>query len=360
MYSVEVTAKKAEDALKDALKQLSATIDDVDVKVLEAGGLFRSARLVVSLTPEVRERRERRNKKEKGREAFGEERQGQPYREKARFEQTPDQKNGFVSRQKTDFKLDERQVKTESKAKEQPRQTIAPETSAPVKQRDQREKNRPENARQQAKEPPKVKEQRPERSAADAPSEVPEKALEATVAFLKNVMEKMGFSGEMTTRAHGLDVDITVLEEDSAIIGYRGETIDSLEYLAGLIANRDSEKYIKVSVDNNNYRDKRSDGLVKLAEKMAAKCIKTGHKVSLEPMNSANRKIVHAALSSNDKVTTRSEGKEPNRRVVIYFKRERGGKGGDDNGRAPMPTTEKSAPTEAKAETERKSPVAEE
>lgn len=175
MYSVEVTAKKAEDALKDALKQLSATIDDVDVKVLEAGGLFRSARLVVSLTPEVRERRERRNKKEKGREAFGEERQGQSYREKARFDQTPEQKNGFASRQKTDFKPDERQVKTENKAKEQPRQNIATETSAPVKQRDQREKNRPENARQQAKEPPKVKEQRPERSAADAPSEVPRK-----------------------------------------------------------------------------------------------------------------------------------------------------------------------------------------
>ena len=148
------------------------------------------------------------------------------------------------------------------------------------------------------------------------------------------IQEKMGFSGEMTVKTHGLDIDITVLEEDSAIIGYRGETIDSLEYLAGLIANRDSEKYIKVSVDNNNYRDKRSDNLVKLAEKMAAKCIKSGHKVSLEPMNSANRKVVHAALSSNDKVTTRSEGKEPNRRVVIYCKRERGGKGGDEKGRA--------------------------
>lgn len=358
MYSVEVTAKKAEDALKDALKQLSATIDDVEVKVLEAGGLFRSARLVVSLTSEERERRERRSRKEKARETFRDERATQSPKEKPRFDETRGQNNRF----KPEFKSDENRGKAEFKPKEQPRPLAANNDAATSKQREQREKNRLENAQPQHKEQPKeqqkVKEPKVEKNV-DAPSEVPEKALEETVTFLKNLMEKMGFSSEMTTRAHGLDVDITVLEEDPAIIGYRGETIDSLEYLAGLIANRDSEKYIKVTVDNNNYRDKRSDNLVKLAEKMAAKCIKTGHKVSLEPMNSANRKIVHAALSSNDKVTTRSEGKEPNRRVVIYFKREKGGKG-EDKGRAPAPATEKNVPTETSAETESPSPKVEE
>ncbi|MCI9031280.1 MAG: KH domain-containing protein [Clostridia bacterium] len=342
MYSVEVTAKKAEDALKDALKQLSATIDDVDVKVLEAGGLFRSAKLVVTLTPDVRERRERRNRKEKGRENSREETATQPFKEnKARFERNAESKNCVASGRKPDVRSNERQFSS----KEQPRLTAQSDVNADsfVKQREQqKDKTRPENVRLQQNEQRGSKESKSS-NVTDVKSEVPEKTLEATKIFLKNVMEKMGFSGEMTVKTHGLDIDITVLEEDSAIIGYRGETIDSLEYLAGLIANRDSEKYIKVSVDNNNYRDKRSDNLVKLAEKMAAKCIKSGHKVSLEPMNSANRKVVHAALSSNEKVTTRSEGKEPNRRVVIYCKRERGGKGGDEKGRAPSSAPETNA-----------------
>lgn len=326
MEVVQVTAKRVEDALKDALRQLSATIDDVDVKVIDAGGgLFGSAKLEVSLTEEVRIERERRAARDnRRREQLG----GRDRLKQPAFEQPRDAKKDSPA----PFKKPEQSKPQEDlkpEAKNDKGKNFAGKQQQPAQQQKPQQKpqgqpkNQPQQKPQQPKQeqPPKAKEPENQASRPDEPSEIPEKSFNETMAFLKNVIAKMGIETELKTDAHGWDLDVTVLSDDPVLIGYHGETLDSIEYLAGLVANRDTEKYVRVSLDSNNYRDKRSDSLVKLAEKMAAKCIKTEHKVSLEPMNSANRKVVHAALSSNDKVTTRSEGKEPNRRVVIYFKR---------------------------------------
>ena len=104
------------------------------------------------------------------------------------------------------------------------------------------------------------------------------------------------------------------------LIGRRGQTLDSLQYLVSLVVNRSGEKYIRVVLDTENYRSKRQKTLEALAEKMASKAVRYGKKMSLEPMNPSERRIIHAKLQNSDKVFTFSEGDEPYRHVVIQLK----------------------------------------
>ena len=137
----------------------------------------------------------------------------------------------------------------------------------------------------------------------------------------------------------------------SFLIGYRGEVLDALQSLASAVANIGREDYKRLVVDCENYREKREDTLVQLAERLAAKAVKTGRKIILEPMIPFERRVIHTALVDNKEVKTESEGKEPNRYVVIvpnevtderpiYADRDRSGskdrrdnrKGGDKKG----------------------------
>ena len=106
-------------------------------------------------------------------------------------------------------------------------------------------------------------------------------------------------------------------ENSKGIIGRRGEIIDAMQVLAGAVANTGRKVYKRVVVDYENYREKREDTLKNVAEKLAAKAVRTGRRVRLEPMNPYDRRIVHSALMENGEVTTHSEGKEPARYVVI-------------------------------------------
>ena len=103
----------------------------------------------------------------------------------------------------------------------------------------------------------------------------------------------------------------------SFLIGYRGEVLDALQSLASAVANIGREDYKRLVVDCENYREKREDTLVQLAERLAAKAVKTGRKIILEPMIPFERRVIHTALVDNKDVKTESEGKEPNRYVVI-------------------------------------------
>ena len=108
-----------------------------------------------------------------------------------------------------------------------------------------------------------------------------------------------------------------VASNSSFLIGYRGEVLDALQCLAGAVANIGREEYKRVVVDCEQYREKRENTLNSLALKLADKAVVTGRKVNLEPMNPFERRIIHTALSSRDDVKTESEGKEPNRYIVI-------------------------------------------
>lgn len=123
------------------------------------------------------------------------------------------------------------------------------------------------------------------------------------------------------------DKDLMKIELSGAhmgiVIGKRGDTLDSLQYLTSLIVNHESDGYIKVTIDTENYRQKREEALVALSERLADKVARSGKKYTLEPMNPYERRIIHANLQSSEKVTTFSVGEEPYRKVVIAPKNAR-------------------------------------
>ena len=106
------------------------------------------------------------------------------------------------------------------------------------------------------------------------------------------------------------------------LIGKRGQTLDSLQYLVSLVVNKESEDYLRVKLDTENYRERRKETLETLAKNIAYKVKRTRRSVSLEPMNPYERRIIHSALQNDKYVFTRSEGEEPFRHVVIALKRE--------------------------------------
>ena len=140
--------------------------------------------------------------------------------------------------------------------------------------------------------------------------------------FLKDVTEKMGLTLSFDVKAGKDIVYIEMSGKDSGtIICKRGQTLDSIQYLTSLVINKNSEKYIKVVIDAENYRAKRQKTLEQLANRLAAKVIRNKKYVRLEPMNPYERKIIHATLQQNPEINTRSEGEEPYRRVVIELKK---------------------------------------
>lgn len=125
-------------------------------------------------------------------------------------------------------------------------------------------------------------------------------------------------SGEDNT----LNIELTG-DDMGIVIGKRGDTLDGIQYLTSLVVNSINDDYIKVTIDAENYREKRYNALINLSERLAAKVLKTGRKQTLEPMNPYERRIIHANLQSNDKVTTYSIGEDPYRKVVIAPKNPR-------------------------------------
>jgi len=139
--------------------------------------------------------------------------------------------------------------------------------------------------------------------------------------FLKEVTEQMGLVVEVSAKANEDSVLLNIQGKDSGtIIGKRGQTLDAIQYLTSLVVNKDQDNYVRVVVDAENYRSKREKTLEKLANRLADKVVKTKRSVRLEPMNPYERKVIHATLQNNPRVTTRSEGQDPYRRVIIELK----------------------------------------
>ena len=128
----------------------------------------------------------------------------------------------------------------------------------------------------------------------------------------------MGLELDITAKSGEESLYVDIKGKDSGtVIGKRGQTLDAIQYLTSLVVNKDEEKYIRVVVDAENYRKKRERTLEQLANRLADKVVRTKRPVRLEPMNPYERKVIHATLQSNPNVTTKSEGEEPYRRVII-------------------------------------------
>lgn len=142
--------------------------------------------------------------------------------------------------------------------------------------------------------------------------------------FLGSVFETMGMQVEVISEYNEeektLSLDLQG-ENMGILIGKRGQTLDSLQYLTSLVINKGSEDYIRVKLDIENYRERREDSLENLARSCAAKVKKTRRPVVLEPMNPYERRIIHSCLQNDRNVVTSSEGEEPYRHVVISLKR---------------------------------------
>ena len=142
-------------------------------------------------------------------------------------------------------------------------------------------------------------------------------------AFLMELTKLMGVDVtiDMGTDAEGNVYGYINGDTLGILIGRRGETLDAVQYLTSLKVNRGREGYTRVTLDTENYRAKREDTLIRLANRMANRALRTGRKVSLEPMNPYERRIIHYALQQTEGVDTHSEGEEPNRHVVITNKK---------------------------------------
>ena len=155
---------------------------------------------------------------------------------------------------------------------------------------------------------------------------VPEEELSVcenhvALEFLAEVTEQMGLSLDITAKEGGEALYIDIQGKDSGtIIGKRGQTLDAIQYLTSLVVNKDQENYTRVVVDAENYRAKREKTLEMLAIRLANKVAKTKKSVKLEPMNPYERKVIHATLQNHPHVTTKSEGQDPYRRVIIELK----------------------------------------
>lgn len=149
-----------------------------------------------------------------------------------------------------------------------------------------------------------------------------DKKKEKALSFIKEVTQKMGIVTEITLNEDADNLYINIESSDIGIlIGRRGETLDALQYLVGLAVNKNSSSWTRVILDASGYRKRREESLIDLAQKKADRVKRTRRKVSLEPMNPQERRIIHTALQDDPMVTTFSEGDEPYRRVVIALKK---------------------------------------
>jgi len=140
--------------------------------------------------------------------------------------------------------------------------------------------------------------------------------------FLSDIVEKMGIKADILVKQKGKVINIQLSgDKMSMLIGKRGQTLNSLQYLTQLVANRYSNHYLQIILDAENYREKRKETLQQLAGKLAKQAIRTSKNVSLEPMPSYERKVIHAALAEFKDIKTYSVGEEPNRHLVIAPKK---------------------------------------
>lgn len=296
MKQIEATGKKIDDAINAGLKELGVTLSEVNVEILEQGGFFRKAK--VRLTVEDDE---------------------------DLFVKKPVEKEAVAE---VAAKPEKPAVKPEPKpVVKQDKPAAKPEVKAAVKPEPKKE-NKPEpkpaaqkfEKRQSADtRPAPIK---PETAKPEAPVRpVDPEQVKIATDYLEKVLSLMKVTAELKVDTSHGSIDIDIVSDDSSVIGHRGEVLDALQILAKRAVEEGNDKFVHVNVDSRNYRVKREQSLVALANRMAAKCVKTGRKVVLEPMSSTHRKIIHAALTDNDKVITKSEGKDPNRKVVILPKR---------------------------------------
>lgn len=299
MAFVEKTGKNVDEAIAEALKELNITADQADIEVLDEGrkGIFGFGRKDAKVRVTVKE--------------------VTVAEESAPAEKTVSEAAEAAVqavKEAANIAVDTAVKKAEA---------VKADASAAVENLSQKAAEAKDNAVDSAISTlESLKSERPAREARKYV--VNDEAIIAAKEFLQRVFTAMKIEvamekfinkndGSVTFKLHGQDMGI--------LIGKHGQTLDSLQYLTNLVANKTSNERVRVIIDVEDYRDRRIETLTRLANRLADKVKRTGERVALEPMNPHERKIIHMALQGDRRVTTLSEGDDPYRHVVIELKK---------------------------------------
>ena len=325
MKTYESSAKTIEEAISAGLEKLGVSISDVTIDVLEEGskglfGLFGSRQAKVRLTLKETEADplEALTAAKPARSAAP----AKPAAPKAPEAPKPVKPAAPKTEAPKAAPVKSAAPKAEAPKAEAPKAKPASRKEAPKPAKTDAPKAEAPKAKPTPKAPVQPIE-KPVVTMIPADQVVEDSAPGRALAFLRELTHLMGVevSIEVGTDAEGNVFANMTGDTLGILIGRRGETLDALQYLTSLKVNRGQEGYTRVTLDTENYRAKREEALTRLANRMANRAIKTGRKVSLEPMNPYERRILHSALQANDQVDTHSEGEEPNRHVVITLRK---------------------------------------
>lgn len=322
MSAYESTGKTVEEAVSEGLKKLGLSIGEVQVDILEEGskglfGLFGSKTARVRLTVKEEERRE--TVFADSLSSYDAERRAP---KKAEKPAEPAKAVPQAPREVPQAPKAERAPKPD-KPQRPARLNVDSAEQAPKAERGPKPERIEKPARAPKAEKPLLS-RMPSEPAVPAEQRDPQSDEGKVQAFLQELTRLMGL--EISVHVHtDEEGNIRVSMQGDTLgilIGRRGETLDALQYLTSLHINRGRQEYTRVTLDSEGYRAKREDALVRLANRMANRAQRTGRKVSLEPMNPYERRILHSALQGHEGISTHSEGEEPNRHVVITVSRD--------------------------------------
>ena len=281
MDYITVTAKNLDDAITEALVQLEVTSDRLDYEVIEKGsdGFFGIGRKQAVI-------KARRKEEE-------------PVVEVKAEEAKPEKVNN------TNADTIEKTEKAEKK------ESVKAETKNEVKKEHKKEKDFKKAPRKEVREETEL-------------AKVEQATIEACEKFVEDVLNAMNMEDVKVTSTVDEEGALSINMEGKnmgILIGKRGQTLDSLQYLTNRVANKMQDGYVRVKLDTEDYRRRRKETLENLAKNIASKVKRTRRTVALEPMNPYERRIIHSALQSDPYVMTHSEGEEPFRKVVITLKK---------------------------------------
>ena len=296
MEYIEVTGKSVEEAITNACTKLGIPSDKLDYEVIDKGnsgflGIFNSKPAKIK----AREKQE------------------EPVVEQVKAQEP---KKSIEAPVHTEKKFEK---KADNFKKAEPKKEFKAE---PKKEFKKEYKPADNHKNAEIKEAPKAEEQPKAEPFTAEQKEVIKKDIKE---FLNNMFGAMNMEvkADITfdNEENSVNVDLSG-DNMGVLIGKRGQTLDSIQYLTSLVINKNSEKYVRVKLDTENYRKRRKETLESLAKNIAYKVKRSRRPVSLEPMNPYERRIIHSALQADKFVSTRSEGEEPFRHVVVYLERE--------------------------------------
>ena len=296
MDSARVSARNYDEALTKALIELGTTSDNVDVEIIERGtngflGVFGAKPWTLKVTIKKSADTDKKNSSEKKHEKQKEQKSPIEKKEVEKKETAPEKVETVVE------------------------EVIVEEKEAFVKS----EESVDEYAQFYGEEEPSSTSRRV------LTNDELEQIRDRADAFLKDFFAAMNLPAHavynFSFKTNELSIVIESEEDLGVLIGKRGQTLDSLQYILSLVVNKNSESYIRIKLDTENYRKKRKDKLEILAKNIAAKVKKTGKFTELEPMNAYERRIIHAALQGDNMVSTKSVGEEPFRHITVYPKK---------------------------------------